>query len=182
LQRTPQAALLACPLRGKQGGIRALCAGRGSFTTDYPFTDGTSACLALVDTRLRDPKTQRKPRQWLAFVLVQLDGTTRQVFTQYRRRFGIEASDRIWRQVKGLTNSRNPALRFFRLGVGMLLQKVWALARWWFTRRPGKGRYKLIPTLLRFDRFGKLLVRAVQRFYPPPLAVSLFVSPESVIH
>lgn len=39
LQRTQQAAVLACPIRGKTGGIRALCQGRGSFTTDYTFTD-----------------------------------------------------------------------------------------------------------------------------------------------
>ena len=182
LQRTEQAAVLACPIRGKQGGIRALCQGRGSFTTDYTFTDGTRARLVLVDTRVRDPKTRRKQRKWLGFVLVHLDWTPRQVLTKYRRRFGIEASYRILRQVKVLTNSRNPALRFFLLGLGLLMQKVWVLARWLFTRRPGKGRHKLIPSLLRFDRFRKLLVRAVERFYPPPLAVSVFVSPHSVIH
>lgn len=182
LQHVRQAAVLACPIRGKQGGIRALCQGRGSFTTDYTFTDGTSARLALVDTRVRDPKTKHKQRKWLAFVLVNLDWTPHQVYTKYRRRFGIEASYRLLRQVKVLTNSRNPALRFFLLGLGLLMQNVWVLARWLFTRRPSKGRYKLIPSLLRFDRFRKLLVRAVERFYPPPLAVSVFVSPQSVIH
>jgi hypothetical protein len=182
LQRVGQAAVLACPIRGKQGGIRALCQGPGSFTTDYTFTDGTTARLALVDTRVPDPKTGRKQRKWLAFVLVLLDWTPRQVYIKYRRRFGIEASYRMLRQVKVLTNSRNPALRFFFLGLGLLMQNIWVLARWLFTRRPGKGRYKLIPSLLRFDRFRKLLVRAVERFYPPPLAVSVFVSPQSVIH
>jgi putative transposase len=182
LQDSQQAALLACPIRGKQGGIRALCHGWGSFTTDYTFTDGTTARLALVDTRVPDPKTKRKQRKWLAFVLVRLDWTPRQVYAKYRRRFGIEASYRLLRQVKVLTNSRNPALRFFFLGLGLVLQNVWVLARWLFTRRPGKGRYKLVPSLLRFDRFRKLLVRAVERFYPPPLAISVFVSPESVIH
>jgi hypothetical protein len=182
LQRTHQAAVLACPIRGKQGGIRALCRGRGSFTTDYTFTDGTRAQLVLVDTRVRDPKTKRKQRKWLAFVLVNLDWTPCQVYRKYRRRFGIEASYRLLRQVKVLTNSRNPALRFFFLGLGLLMQNIWVLARWLFTRRPGKGRHKLIPSLLRFDRFRKLLVRAVERFYPPPLAVSVFVSPQSVIH
>jgi len=182
LQRTRQAAVLACPIRGKQGGIRALCRGRGSFTTDYTFTDGTTTRLVLVDTRVPNPKTRRKQRKWLAFVTVHLDWTPRQVFTKYRRRFGIEASYRLLRQVKVLTNSRNPALRFFFLGLGLLMQNVWVLARWLFTRRPGKGRHKLIPSLLRFDFFCKLLVRAVERFYPPPLAVSVFVSPQSVIH
>jgi putative transposase len=182
LQRTGQAALLACPIRGKQGGIRAVCQGRGSFTTDYTFTDGTSARLVLVDTRVNDPKTQRKQRKWLAFVQVNLEWTPRQVYTKYRRRFGIEASYRLLRQVKVLTNSRNPALRFFLLGLGLVMQNVWVLARWLFTRRPGKGRHKLIPSLLRYNRFRKLLVRAVERFYPPPLAISVFVSPQSVIH
>ncbi len=182
LQRTGQAAILACPIRGKQGGIRALCQGRGSFSTDYTFTDGTTARLVLVDTRVYDPKTKRKQRKWLAFITVHLDWAPRQVYRKYRRRFGIEASYRILRQVKVLTNSRNPALRFFFLGLGLLMQNVWVLARWLFTRRPGKGRHKLIPSLLRFDRFRKLLVRAVERFYPPPLAISVFVSPQSVIH
>jgi hypothetical protein len=182
LQQTGQAAILACPIRGKQGGIRALCQGRGSFTTNYTFTDGTNARLVLVDTRVPDPKTKRKQRKWLAFVLVHVDWTPRQVLTKYRRRFGIEASYRILRQVKVLTNSRNPALRFFLVGLGLLMQNVWVLARWLFTRRPGKGRHKLIPSLLRFDRFRKLLVRAIERFHPPPLAVSVFVSPHSVIH
>lgn len=182
LQRTQQSAVLACPIRGKTGGVRALCQGRGSFTTDYTFTDGTTVRLARVATRVRDPKTNCKQRKWLAFVLLNLDWTPHQVYTKYRRRFGIEASYRLLRQVKVLTNSRNPALRFFLLGLGLLMQNVWVLARWLFTRRPGKGRYKLIPTLLRFATFRKLLVRAVERYYPPPLAVVVFVSPQSVIH
>lgn len=182
LQRSGQTALLACPIRGKHGGIRALCQGRGSFSTDYTFTDGTPAHLVLVDTRVHDPKTKRKQRKWLAFVLVHLDWSPQQVLSKYRRRFGIEASYRILRQVKVLTNSRNPALRFFLLGLGLLMQNVWVLARWLFTRRPGKGRHKLIPSLLRFACFRKLLVRAVERFYPPPSVVPVFVSPQSVIH
>ena len=62
------------------------------------------------------------------------------------------------------------------------MQNVWVLARWLFSHHPGKGRHKLIPWLLRVGRFRKLLVRAVERFYPPPLAVAVFVSPESVIY
>lgn len=68
------------------------------------------------------------------------------------------------------------------MGLGLLMQNVWVLARWLCTRRPGKGRHKLIPSLLRFACFRKLLVRAVERYYPPPLAIGVFVSPQSVIH
>jgi hypothetical protein len=182
LQHRKQAALLACPIRGKRGGIRGLCHGPGSYLANYTFTDGTRARLALVDTRVFDPKLKRKQRKWLAFVCVNLDWSPHLVFARYRRRFGIEASYRMLRQVKVLTNSRNPALRFFFLGLGLLMQNVWVLARWLFTRRPGRGPYKLIPHLLRFAAFRKLLVRAVERFYPPPLVIDVFVSPQSVIH
>jgi putative transposase len=183
LQPVRPSALLAGPLRGKPAGIPARGQGpRGRFTPNYPFTDGTTARLVRVDTRVPDPKSNRQQRNWRAFVLVLLDWTPRPVYRNYRRRFGIESAYRLLRQLKVLTNCRNPAWRFFRFGLGLLLQKVWVLARGWFTRRPGKGRHKLIPSLLRFARFRKLLGRAIERFHPPPLAVSVFASSQSVIH
>ena len=177
LQQQGHKALLACPIRGKQGGIRRLCGGRGSYVTDYTFTDGTTVRLALVDTRVYDPKVGRKQRKWLAFVLVHLEWSARQVFSTYRRRFGIEASYRILRQTKVLTNSRNPVLRFYLLGLGLVIQNVWVLARWLFTRRPGRGRPKWHPHLLRFTPFRKLLVRAIELLYPPPLSLPVYSRP-----
>lgn len=176
LQQLGQAAILACPLRGKQGGIRALCRGRGSYRTDYTFSDGTPVRLALVDTRVPD-KTGRKRRKWLAFVLVHLTWTPRQVYRKYRRRFGVECSYRWLRQVKVLTNSRHPALRFFLLGLGLLMQNLWVHLRWLCTRRPGKGRHKLMPTLLRFDRFRKRLIRAIEVLFPPLRTVLVYALP-----
>jgi len=176
LQQVGQAAILACPIRGKQGGIRALCRGRGSYRTDYSFSDGTPVWLALVDTRVPD-KTGRKRRKWLAFVLVHLNWTPRQVYRKYRRRFGVECSYRLLRQVKVLTNSRNPALRFFLLGLGLVMQNLWVHLRWLCTRCPGKGRHKLMPTLLRFRRFRKLLIRAIEVLFPPLPTVLVYALP-----
>ncbi|MBK8025026.1 MAG: hypothetical protein IPK19_27360 [Chloroflexi bacterium] len=52
----------------------------------------------------------------------------------------MEASYRLLRRVKVLTNSRNPALRFFfLLRLGLLMQNVWVLRAGYCTRRPGKG-------------------------------------------
>ena len=42
-----QPAIIANPIRGKVGGTRALCRGRSSYTTDYTFTDGTQATIAM---------------------------------------------------------------------------------------------------------------------------------------
>lgn len=173
LQQRGQATILACPIRGKSGGIRALCQGRGSKTVTYTFTDGTVVTLVLVAS-CRAQKGGKKRRKWLAFVLVNLNWTPQVVYKKYRRRFGIECSYRILRQAKVLTNSRNPALRFFLFGLSLLIQNLWGLVRWLCTRRPSKGRYTLIPTLLRFDRFCKFLVRAVEYYYPPPDSIEVF--------
>jgi hypothetical protein len=60
-------------------------------------------------------------------------------------RFGVECFYRLLRQVKVLTNSRNPVLRF----LGLVMQNFWVHLRWLCTPLPSKGRHKLIPTLLR---------------------------------
>lgn len=181
LQARQQAAVLACPLRGKKGGIRAHCQGRGSKHIEYRFTDGTVVNLVLVAS-CRTQKGGKKKRKWLAFVLVNLNWTPRQVYKKYRRRFGIECSYRILRQAKVFTNSRNPALRFFFLGLSLLIQNLWVLIRWLGTRRPSKGRYKMQSSFLRFDRFCKFLIRAVERYYPPPDSLEVFALLDFVIH
>lgn len=181
LQAQQQAAVLACPIRGKKGGIQAHCHGRKSKTLTYTFTDGTTVNLVLVAS-CRPQKGGKKKRKWLAFVLVKLNWTPKLVYKKYRRRFGIECSYRILRQAKAFTNSRNPALRFFLLGLSLLIQNLWVLVRWLCTRRPSKGRYPLISTLLRFELFCKFLVRAVERYYPPPDSIAVFALPDFVIH
>ena len=45
-----QSAVIACPIRGKEGGTRALCKGPKSYRTPYTFTDGTQANLAMIAT------------------------------------------------------------------------------------------------------------------------------------
>jgi hypothetical protein len=127
-------------------------------------------------------KTQRKPRKWLAFVRpflwkgVNLTWTPHQVYQNYRRRFGVECSYRLLRQVKALTNSRNPALRFFLLGWAGDAKRLGVAALAVYCR-PGKGRYQLIPTLLRFDRFRKLLIRAIEVLFPPLRMVLVYAFP-----
>ncbi len=48
LKEKKQQAIIACTIRGKQGGTRQLCRGRKSYRTPYTFTDGTTAEMAVV--------------------------------------------------------------------------------------------------------------------------------------
>ena len=71
LQTRHTPAIIAYPIRGRKGGIRALCVGRKSYTTDYTFSDGTQVCLVLCRRRLRHKNGQRQWK-WLAYVLIEL--------------------------------------------------------------------------------------------------------------
>jgi putative transposase len=181
LQEQHQPAIIACPIRGKDGGTRALCQGRGSYTTPYTFTDRTQVTLALKASLVPD-KTGQPRRKWLAFIIIELDWSVEKVHEQYRRRFGVECSYRILRRVRATTTSRNPALRFFLLSVGLLLGNVWAFLRWEFARRIAPGPRRVNPALFRFHRFTRFLIRAVEDRYGVLMSLATTQSPQSVIY
>jgi DDE family transposase len=181
LRQRHQAAIIACPIRGKQGGTRALCRGSRSYRTLYTFADHTTVDIFAVATLVPD-KSGHKRRKWLLFVVLDLDWTPQQVYQKYRRRFGVECSYRLLRQSRARTTSLNPALRFFLLGLALLMQNVWVKVRWLLTRRPSKGRHPMIPSLLRFDRFRRFLIRAVEALYQVVMTIPVYHLPQSVIY
>ena len=164
LEAKRQPAVLACTIRGKQGGTRRLCHGRKRYRTQYTFTDGTTTEVAVGAKFVRHQAGKRR-RKWLLFVVLHLDWPPQTVCRRYRFRFGIESSYRLLRQVRIKTTSRNPALRFFLLGFALLLVNVWAFVRWIVARIPGRGPYRLDPALLPLHSFCQLLRRAVEALY-----------------
>jgi putative transposase len=164
LKSCRQPAILACTIRGKQGGTRRLCQGRKSYRTSYTFTDGTTAELAVVATLVPN-KEGRRRRKWLLFVVLNLDWQPQTVCRCYRFRFGIESSYRLLRQVRIKTTSRNTALRFFLLGFALLLVNVWAFVRCVVARLPGPGPYRINASLFPLHTFCQLLRRAVETIY-----------------
>jgi len=181
LKERKQPSIIACPIRGREGGTRALCHGQKSYRTDYTFTDSTSAPLALKATLVPD-KSGKRRRKWLAFIVIELDWTPEKVHHEYRRRFGIECSYRILRRVRAMTTSRNPAVRFFLLAVGMILVNAWVFLRWEFARLLAPGLRRVDETRLRFHRFTRLLIRAIEVIYDVVMAIPASQSPKSVIY
>ncbi|GAB5494856.1 MAG: hypothetical protein Phog2KO_50710 [Phototrophicaceae bacterium] len=100
----------------------------------------------------------------------------------YRRRFGIECSYRQLRRLRIITNSRNPAFRFFVLGFGLLLVTIWAHLRWLFCRVKGRGRPRIDETRMRLQLFIGLLRRAVEQLYGVLMAITTHHPPQSVIY
>lgn len=176
-----QPAIIACPIRGKTGGTRALCRGRSSYSTQYIFTDGTQTTIALKASLVPDASGKLR-RKWLAFILILLDWKPEKVYEEYRRRFGIECSYRILRRVRASTTSRNPSLRFFLLGIGLILVNAWVFLRWTFSRRMRRGPRQVDVSRFRFHRFSKFLIRTVEQLYGTISAISTHISPQSVIY
>jgi hypothetical protein len=176
-----QAAIIACPIRGKKGGTRALCRGRSSYSTKYTFTDGTQTDIAMKASLVPNASGKLR-RKWLAFILISLDWKPDKVYDEYRRRFGIECSYRILRRVRAATTSRNPSLRFFLLGIGLILVNAWVFLRWTFSRLMDRGPHRVDLSRFRFNRFTKFLIRTVEKIYGTISAIPTHISPQSVIY
>jgi putative transposase len=176
LNQMQQPALLACTIRGKQGGTRKLCHGRKSYRTTHTFTDGTTVPVAVVATCVPDKHKLRR-RKWLLYVVLGLDWNPKTIYRRYRFRFGIESSYRILRRVRIKTTSRNPAFRFFVLGFALLLVNIWAFLRWFVARIPGVGPHRLDPTHFQFQRFVALLRRIIELRYGAIMSVPTFAQP-----
>lgn len=162
LTRAKLPAIIACTIRGKDGGTHALCRGRKAYCTDYTFTDGTSARLAMMPSRVPDETGHRRVK-WLAFVVIHLDWAAHQVYRRYRRRFGIESTYRQFDRLRARTTSRNPALRFLLLGLALLLLNIWVMLRWFATRLIGRGPARWQEDLFRLHRYIAFLRRAIER-------------------
>lgn len=176
-----QPAILACPIRGKKGGTRALCRGRSSYSTQYTFTDGTQTRIALKASLVPDASGNLR-RKWLAFIVILLAWQPDQVYQEYRRRFGIECSYRLLRRIRASTTSRNPSLRFFLLGLGLILVNAWVFLRWTFSRLRKRGPRRVDVSRFRFNRFSKFLIRTVEELYGTISAIPTHISPQSVIY
>lgn len=163
-------AIIACTIRGKQGGTKALCQGHKSYRSAYTFGQGRrtfTAEVAVCRVFSSAKRTGRLPRRagWQIFILVHLDLSPQQVREQYRRRFGIESSYRCAAQVRGWTTSKNAAYRFVLMGLGFLLLNVWIQLRWLFTQMPRRGRRWLDTKRFQLARFARFMVRALEQHY-----------------
>lgn len=164
-------AVIACTIRGKTGGTRALCQGRKSYRTTHTFQgkDGLTftADLAVCRAFTTAKRTKRlKPRLvWLVYILINLDLAPKAVRRLYRKRFGIETSYRCSGQVRGWTTSNNPAYRFVLMALTFVLLNVWIHLRWIFTQVPRRGRRWLDTKRFELARLAKFIRRALEDHY-----------------
>jgi len=171
LRRCQQPSLIACPIRGKKCGTRALCRGRESYSISYTFNQGKeeefTAQLAVcrVFTTSRRTKRGKRRAEWLLFIMIALDWTPEQCRQRYRKRFGVETSYRLGNKLLGWTTSHNAAYRFLLIGLGFLLLNLWVHLCWLYTQVAHRGRRAFASSLFRQTRFCNFLRRALERIY-----------------
>jgi hypothetical protein len=183
LTKTRLRAVIACTIRGKTGGTRALCVGRGSYTTRYtfaspatgPFTANVAVCKVFTTAH----RTGRHPRRadWMVFILIRCSFSTQRVRQAYRRRFGIESSYRCARSTRGWTTSSNPALRFVLIALSFFLINVWVALRWRFAQIPRHGGRSVDYAHFRLERLMDWLILALNAIYKPVRAIQALVNP-----
>ena len=169
LRRRRLKAIIACPLRGGQGGLKALCVGQKSYVTRYHFggkKEQVTVKVALYRAKVKKPKKGRPKMQWLAYLLVgNIQMKAKAVKRAYRKRFGIESSYRCARQVRGWTTSQNAAYRFLLIGLSFVLLNIWQELRWQWARKPGRGRARVKESHFRLRRLAKFIVGALETLY-----------------
>ncbi len=166
-QRLP--AIVGLAMRGKEGGTRGLCRGRGSYVTDHTFRRagyGTARIqVVVVRSHRSDSRAHRPP--WMVFAQIVGHLTPHQVREHYRRRFGIESSYRQMRQVRIKTTTRNGALRFVYLALALIIRNIWVTLRFAYCQIPGRGRdgRKLDDERFKLRRLAAFLQHAIEHRY-----------------
>lgn len=82
-----------------------------------------SVCVAYKT--YRHHRTKKRCKKKLIYAAWGMGGAPREMRERYRKRFGIEASYRQRREARIRTCTRDPKLRLFYVGIGLLLRNIW---------------------------------------------------------
>lgn len=173
LKQIKQKAIIASPIRGKTGGLKALCVGKKSYRGKHLFKSAKHgeeelemAMFKGFTTTTKKGKKVRKAK-WLAYILIlaEVNLSAKKVKENYRKRFGIEASYRCAKKVRGWTTSTNAAYRFVLMGMSFLLTNIWQELQEKWTRKVQVGRRSWNWEKFRLKRFINFLRKAIENLY-----------------
>lgn len=173
VQEIRQKAIIASPIRGKTGGLKALCVGKKSYRTKHVFKSQKHGVEELemamfkgFTTSIKKGKKVRKAK-WLAYILIECEEnlSAKKVKENYRKRFGIEASYRCAKKVRGWTTSSNAAYRFVLMGMSFVLTNIWQELQEKWTRKLQIGRRTWNWQKFRLKRFVNFLRKAIENLY-----------------
>ncbi len=169
LKEIKQKAIIASPIRGKTGGLKALCVGKKSYRTKHIFKSAKHGAEEIEMAMFKGFTTTKKGKKerkanWLAYILISAEAnlSAKKVKENYRKRFGIEASYRCAKKVRGWTTSANAAYRFVLMGMSFVLTNIWQELQEKWTRKQQVGRRTWNWEKFRLKRFVNFLRKAIE--------------------
>jgi putative transposase len=152
---------------GGPPGTSALATEQHSRWTTYTLRSATEGqgdfALAVVCHHTRGQRG-RRPREALLYAT---RGVTHHAWSwiraPYRRRFGMESSDRQAHQARIRTSSRKPALRLLFMGVALVVRNGWVWLHAEVLAQPQRGARQLRTPARRFTRLLLWLVMEVAK-------------------
>ena len=183
LSKTRLRVVVACTIRGKSGGTRALCVGSGSYTTRYTFHSPDygdyTAKLAVckVFTTARRTRRHKRHADWMIFIMIRCGYSPKQVRQMYRRRFGIESSYRCARSTRGWTTSPNPVIRFLLIALSFFLLNLWVKLRWLYAQIRRRGGRAIDYAHFRLNRLINWVILALNAIYKPVTTIEALAKP-----
>lgn len=134
-------AIIALPLKGK--AIKANLKGRKSkiisYTMKSPKTKATATFNLALVCKYSKKKYNRKGAKYFAYALIGTIPKPRKVFSEYRKRFGIETSYRIMNRARARTSSRSPEIRLLYVAISLIIQNAWVYFNWSYMRERKQG-------------------------------------------
>ncbi len=166
-RHTQYSAIIAVPRKGQKGGVKALCHGRCSYFSSHTFQRGRDELTVEVAVVRAYKKHRHHPRRatWLVYALIRVRDTLTHIRERYRGRFGIEPGYRAMEQVRARTCSPNPALRFFLMGLVLILVNVWVTLRCRFRSSTPNAALDQAWRQFTLEQMARFLIRAVEAVY-----------------
>lgn len=174
LKSIRQKTILACPIRGKTGGVKALCVGGKSYRTKHTFKShklGQEETQIVIyrgfTTSKRKGNKKKRKLKWLAYILIGIDKniSAKKVKENYKKRFGIETSYRCSNKVRGWTTSANVAYRFLLIGMSFVMTNIWQELQEKWTRKKQVGPRVWKKKNFRLKRFANFVRKAIENIY-----------------
>ncbi len=137
--------IIALPLKGKT--IKANLKGRKSKIISHTMKSSKTKDTATFDLALvckySKKKYNRRGVNYFAYVLIgDIPKKPRKIFSEYRKRFGIETSYRIMNKSRARTSSRSPELRLLYVAISLIIQNAWVYFNWSYMRERKQGVQK----------------------------------------
>lgn len=162
---TRYAAIVAVPRRGAKQGVLSWCRGRASYFTTHTFQSGTQHLTVAVVQTYKQHKDEPCHATWLVYALIRVQDRWKHIRERYRGRFGIDTGYRSMEQVRARTCSQNPALRFFLMGLALVLVNVWITLRGLLVTGASYLARKQPWRVLTLAQLARFLTRAVESVY-----------------